>query len=533
MSMEKNLLNNEQIGAACDAVEEFLSGVKMDSRDALRTRLAVEETLLNYQERLGTDTAFSFKCSKRLGRPRIELSFSGERTDPFDLDDEESSEVMHGILAGMGFAPTWQYKNGQNLVIFTPRKKKHSQFLMLLLAVVLAVICGFGCQLLPDAVRTFLTEDLVGPIFNMFMGLISAVAGPMIFLSVTWGIFSIGDTATLGRIGKRMVGRFLIISALLGLITAVLYLPFFHVEASGSGGEFQFRELFQMILNIVPGNFFTPFTEGNPIQIIFVAVLIGIALLILGTKTSVAASLVEQLNYVVQLIMEGISSFVPVFVFCSIFNIILQGDWNVFRSAYKLVPLMILGCVVISAIYLAVVSARRKVNIVRLMKKILPAFMIGLTTDSSSAAFSTNVETCEKDLGISKKIVNFGVPLGQVIFKPAAIVLFLSVSLCMAESYDVPITISWIVSALLITVILASAAPPVPGGALTCYTVMCLQLGIPAEALAVAIALNMILEFVATAANMLCLQTELVELAGGLDMLDKDTLRQSKRKEDK
>ena len=533
MSMEKNLLNNEQIGAACDAVEEFLSGVKMDSKDALRTRLAVEETLLNYQQCLGQDAAFSFKCTKRLGRPRIELSFPGERADPFATDEEASSEVMRGIMAGMGFAPLWEYKNGLNLVIFTPRKKKPSQFLLLIIALALAVVCGLACQLLPAAARIFLAEDLIGPIFNMFMGLISAVAGPMIFLSVTWGIFSIGDTATLGRIGKRMVGRFLIISALLGLITAVLYLPFFHVEASGTGGEFQFRELFQMILDIVPGNFFTPFTEGNPIQIIFVAVLIGVALLILGTKTSVAASLVEQLNYVVQLIMEGISSFVPVFVFCSIFNIILQGDWDVFRSAYKLVPVMLLGCVVISAIYLAVVSIRRKVNVALLIKKILPAFLIGLTTDSSSAAFSTNVESCEKDLGISKKIVNFGVPLGQVIFKPAAIVLFLSVSLCMAESYDVPITINWIVSAVLITVILASAAPPVPGGALTCYTVMFLQLGIPAEALAVAIALNMILEFAATAVNMLCLQTELVELAGGLDMLNKDALRQSKRREDK
>ncbi len=77
----------------------------------------------------------------------------------------------------------------------------------------------------------------------------------------------------------------------------------------------------------------------------------------------------------------------------------------------------------------------------------------------------------------------------------------------------------------IISVILAIAAPPVPGAALTCYTILFMQLGIPTEAIAVVIALNVILEFVATAVNLFCLQTELVELSGSLQTLDVKKLR--------
>lgn len=72
----------------------------------------------------------------------------------------------------------------------------------------------------------------------------------------------------------------------------------------------------------------------------------------------------------------------------------------------------------------------------------------------------------------------------------------LIVVLAMAETYGVAITPIWMLTVFIISVILAIAAPPVPGAALTCYTILFMQLGIPTEAIAVVIALNVILEFV-------------------------------------
>ena len=86
----------------------------------------------------------------------------------------------------------------------------------------------------------------------------------------------------------------------------------------------------------------------------------------------------------------------------------------------------------------------------------------------------------------------------------------------------------WPLLVLLGAGVLAVAASPVPGGALTCYTMLFTQLNVATEAITIAITLNIIMDFVATAVNILCLQTELVELAGGLDMLDVEALRQRK-----
>ena len=516
-------LSNAGINTAADETEQFLSEANVDGKDILRIRLALEEALLNYQGALGENGSFFVRYVKRLGRLRIELSVPGLRYDPF-AGEEEGSEILRGILAGMGIAPVWQYKNGVSQIIFTPRKRKPSQILLLALSVVLAAVSGGICTLLPEYIRSFLSVQLITPIFNTFMGLLTAIAGPMIFLSVVWGVYSIGDTATLSKIGKRMILRFLLMSFLLALLAGAAMLPFFPLTGSG-GSSFDFSQLLQMVLDIVPGNFFTPFTQANPLQIIFVAVVIGLAMLVLGAKVSSVASFVEQSNSVIQLIMEAVSGMIPFFVFGSIFNMILSGSFSTLLQSSKLLPIMLLGHVLVCAVYLLLVCVRKRVSLPIFVKKVAPTFLIGLSTASSAAAYSTNVECCEKQLGIDRQIINFGIPLGQVVFMPGAAVIFLAAGLCMAEVYGVPISPTWLISALLITVVLAVAAPPVPGGGLTCYTMLFLQLNIPAEAVAITIALNVILEFFGTAVNLFCLQAELVELAGSLDRLDVETLR--------
>ena len=101
----------------------------------------------------------------------------------------------------------------------------------------------------------------------------------------------------------------------------------------------------------------------------------------------------------------------------------------------------------------------------------------------------------------------------------------MAISLCMAEIYAVNISPTWILTALIVSVILGIAAPPIPGGALTCFTMLFVQLNIPAEGIPTVIALNVLRDFFATACNIFTLQMEMVELAGDLNMLDYNKLR--------
>ena len=91
----------------------------------------------------------------------------------------------------------------------------------------------------------------------------------------------------------------------------------------------------QMALDIIPDNFLTPFTEGNPMQIVFLGALIGLALLVLGNRADTAAAVAGQANAVIQLIMEGVGFFVPFFIFCSIFQMMESGGIFMIARSYK------------------------------------------------------------------------------------------------------------------------------------------------------------------------------------------------------
>ena len=522
--MTKYELNLTNIDEASKTVTDFLSNEKVASKEVQRIRLSVEEILLKYLDSLNSGTSFEIVTAKRFRTLKIELVIAGDSIDPF-ADDDGGGTILNNLLSNFGLAPTWRYKNGKNIITFTAKKqKKLSQILQIGIAILAAIVFGGLCLILPDSVSTFITSDLVTPVFNTFMGLLSAISGPIIFLSVVWGICGIGDMATFGKIGKKMIGRFLLVSIIVGAAMTVLFALMFQTSAIG-GAAFEFSDLYEMILDIIPSNLFAPFIEGNSLQIIFIAIIVGLTMLFLGNRIPIMINVVDQLNVVMQTIMSAVSSFIPFFVFGSIFNMIVGGNLLSVAKSYKLILVMLLGDLILMVAYLLLVSVRKKVAPTVLLKKLMPTYIIGLTTASAVAAYQTNISTCEKKLGVDKKLIDIGIPLGQVIFMPGAIVLFVAAAFGMAETYGVAITPIWMLTAFIISVILAIAAPPVPGAALTCYTVLFMQLGIPTEAIAVVIALNVILEFVATAVNLFCLQTELVELSGALQTLKTEVLR--------
>lgn len=91
--------------------------------------------------------------------------------------------------------------------------------------------------------------------------------------------------------------------------------------------------------------------------------------------------------------------------------------------------------------------------------------------------------------------------------------------------YGTPITVPWLVTLAIIAFILSIAMPPLPGTTISCHVLVLAQLGIPAEAIAVVIAFDALVDRMSTPTNISMLQMELIQVAGSLDLLDTDTLR--------
>ncbi len=346
----------------------------------------------------------------------------------------------------------------------------------------------------------------------------------MIFLSVAWGVYGIGDAATLGRIGKKMMLGY----AGNTIAVCAFCVGFFPVLGPGmstsAGSEGHFSSIAELILGIFPSTIVEPFATGNTLQIIFMGIIIGIALLYLGRQTSSVAKAIEEVNLLVQFLMEIISRMVPFVIFLVIINMIWSGSINVMISSWKLIAVLLVAFVAVAAAYFIVISIWRKVSIVVLIKKSIPTFLVALTTASSAAAFSSNVDTCEKKFGIDSSLIRFGIPLGMVMHKPVAAVYNLLLVFFFAEKFGVTCSVSWIVVAVLISSIIAIATPPIPGGGAVAYTIIFAQMGIPSDALAMALALDIITDFLITAFEMLVLPMALVSISSGLGMIDRESL---------
>ena len=521
--MEKYILTNDNINSICDDIEKSLANFQVERHEALRIKLMLEEELLAYQSHFGTTATCIVRCIKRISFIKVEVIIPGESYNPFEKIDEED-ELTRSLLAGIGIVPTRSYKLGNNRIIFTAKKKPLSDTTKIIFAIILSIIAGSGLSFLPKDAYTGINDYFLTPTTNSLMGLISAVSGPLIFCSVLGSICSMGNLENFGKIGskiiKTIIGRMLFINCLVAGAGFFIY----NIELS-NGGNVNFSQVLDLIYGIVPSNLFEPFINGNTMQLIFIAVMVGLAMLALSTKVNIVFNLVEQISSIIQTIMTGLSSAMPILIFLLFTCMLSNGNLEMILDSWKLLTISIFMMAIFYVVNFLQIAFRKKVSPVLLFKKVFPTFIILLTTASSSAAFTTNTKDAVKKLGIHKQMVEFGIPLGQVLFMPDILFVLFGMEITFATSCGIPITIPWLLIGFLTNLIVAFAVPPIPGGMLMGLTVVFTQLGIPLEMMGIALAICSITDFPGTAINGSGWQLTLIEVADELDMLDHDVLQ--------
>lgn len=523
--MEQYLFSNSSIDLACEEVGKFLASADVERREALRIKLTLEEVLLKYQSKFGEEAAFRVRCVKRFSSIKVETIVPGESYDPLNQESEED-DVIRNLLAGIGLTPAWSYRSGKNYIVFVPKKKPLSGTVKMLLAIALAVVAGAALNLLPDRIAAGANDYVLTPATNAFLGLISAVSGPLIFLSVLGSICSMGNMETLGKIGSKTIQVILLYMTTISVLMTAFGGLFYHVELGG-GGESDFSQVLNLIYGIIPSNLFEPFLTGNALQLIFISVMVGLAMLVLSSRVGGVFQLVEQFRSIVQTMMSGLSSMLPVLIFVLFTGMISSGNLDALLNSWKIVAVIVLLVVVFYVINLMRIAITKKISPALLFKKAWPTLMISLTTASSAAAFGTNTRDAAEKFGMDKKLVEFGIPIGQVLFRPGGMIELFCLELSFAKLCGIPITLPWLMIALLTNPLLSFAIPPIPGGALMGYTIAFTQLGIPMEVMGVALAVGTIVDFPTTACNVSGWQLAMIDVADSLGMLDSETLHKN------
>ena len=513
-------LDEEAIVEITEFMDSWLKEHKVRSKN--RTVFMLESMLLDIRAHYGEARDVTVSILKKLGRKFIKVVYEGDEFNP--TGNEEASHQTQLFLANMGFVPSWSYKDKRNEIILEIPRNHLKDETFLLLAFVGSVLIGFAGPILPEVVKSFVSEYILGTVSDIFMSLLGVFAGILIFFSILSGVCGMESIADLSKKGKYMISRTLLAGIYASVICGLIMIPFFHFSYGKSDGNSGAKEIYSMIKDIIPSDPISPFLNGNMLQICLIAVLTGSVIIMLGNRVDQIRELVLQGNTLLISVVELVCRLLPLYIFADLTRLFWENGLGIIITTWKPILLCVAANAFIALFKLIKISIRYKTKVSVLFKKVYPSFMIGLTTASSMAAYGTSLEINETKLGIDPGYSSFATPLKNQIHALNSVLGFIISFYFLAEYSGISINTFWFVNVWIVVFLISPAIPPVSGGTLICIGIMLNEFGIPNSCLSIAATLMLLLDFFMTSSKIIVVHMEEVEEADHLGLLDKKIL---------
>ena len=514
--MEVYKLNNETIDMLSDKLGEMYASVGSTKKEIMRARLLLEEALLKYQTRIGEDVELTFRSYRIFGQYRFCVRLRTLSFDPFTVEENPMAFMIRSLINDFeGTMPTWKYRNLENEIVFTVRKKNVvGSLTKISIAVAVALVLGIAARLLlsKSALSTVVT-DYIDPLSDVYAGLFCVMAVLQTFFAILMSIVHIGDMASVGAIGGRIMRRFFSISAIAVAVLTLPILPFFKLSGVGTFNVAA-KSIYDILIGFIPTNLVSPFLNFDSVHIMIIGAMFGFSLLTMGQKGSALTEVFDECNVVSILTNNFLNKFIFLYVGLKVFAITTTGDFVRLAGAGKMVIFILIAELLLLVFYTVYALLKSKMTFGEFVTVVSPTTLVCLSSANFGAAFSTVFDSL-LGAGVDEDTANISVNLGSVFFQPACTVVFVFSSFFMASAYGVQITVTWIIMALLLSIILVGAMPNIPGASVSVITLLYAQLGIPSEGLSLMIAINAVLQFITVAVDAWCLQSEILCLNAG------------------
>ncbi|MBQ9437127.1 MAG: dicarboxylate/amino acid:cation symporter, partial [Lachnospiraceae bacterium] len=507
----------EKIPGAVDQIKKRLRAQKLPGQSVTQAILSAEEilvALMDNAQACGVEDTVSIFMSSFLGNTELHFIAAGDPVDLHEsfmapiagMDDPEDAELLEikDRLWRRLFGDHLQIKNTgkKNTVIFRVKKSPYAQ----LIYTVLALLAGVGAGILLKAaagpeVSQMISENVFAPIYTVFMNALKMIVAPLVFCSIASSIADFSDIRSLGRIAARVVGFYLLTSFLaicVGLVTSMIFpigdpslASVVSVEAAQSTlskGEGVTISIIDTLIGAVPTDIISPFQNSNMLQIIFMAVILGLTASAFARKYPALREGLIMMNAVFSKITSVLVSFIPLVVLCSMAKMMIGMEFSSLANVVVWIPVVYFGDVMMICVYMILLLVIGRLNPIRFLGKYYPAMISAFTLAASNPALPSSIKQCE-ELGVDKKVYSFSLPLGATINMDGSCISLMVSSLFMARIFGLPINGSVLMSLLIAIMVLSVGSPGVPGGNLVCLALLIPQIGVPAEAISLILGL--------------------------------------------
>ncbi len=332
--------------------------------------------------------------------------------------------------------------------------------------------------------------EVVQPMGDLFIRLLVLAAIPLVFFNLLAGLTALTDLRTFGRLAGKIMSYYVVtdlIALSLGIGAMALLRPGVGMQLTeqveGSVGEVP--SIGEVLLGMIPQNVFRAFAEGNVVQIVVIAVLFGLATLMVKGEardrlTTVYADLAALLRRLVDLILLtaplGIGALMAVTV--GRYGTALLGPMTRFLlGVYAAQLIVLLGYMMLLRLF----TDRRPLDF---LLRSGPLWATTTATTSSLASLTVSLETAER-MRLPRSLYSFTLPLGAQLNKDGTSVMLGAVLLFTAQAAGVQFTPSSFISILLIGLLLSEGSGGIPGGGFVIALIYVQAFNLPIEIAAI------------------------------------------------
>ena len=376
----------------------------------------------------------------------------------------------------------------------------------------LGIIAGILCNLIlnPETVQNFFLIRLFDIGGNLFLNLFKMIVIPVVLISMILGVVSMNNPELLGRIGGKTLFWFAS-TTLISSAMGIFFATFFRI---GQGTALQLPQdvsvnlsgkvhsITETLINMVPSNMFQSVVESNMLQIIVIALILGIALAKISEKVPNLLTFLKEVDALNLSIVNLILDIAPVGVFCLLAHTFSCFGFRVLLPLSKYI-LCFLGvsALLMFVIYPLLLFLIAKVSPFRFYRKMFPVMLLAFSTSSSNAVLPTNIKTLDEKVGVSKNISTFILSLGATINMNGTAIMQCCAAILIAQLYQIPLSLVQIIEIIGMTLVASIGTAGMPSAGVLMLGLVLQSVGLPVSGIALILGVDRIVDMFRTVVN--------------------------------
>jgi Na+/H+-dicarboxylate symporter len=345
------------------------------------------------------------------------------------------------------------------------------------------------------------------PIGDLFLNGIKMLIVPLIFISLVSGVTSLRDMSTMGRLSFKTLALYLgttAVAIIIGLALAAVFQPGVGIDL-GSAKAVSAAEspsLVTTLVGLVPANPVAAFAQGNVLQIIVFAILFGLAITLAGDAAKPVKVFMDSLAEVFYKFTGIIISFAPYGVFALITWVAGTYGFELLAPLAKVIGVVYLGCLIHAVVvYAGLIKFVARLNPVRYVQGVIEPAIVAFSSTSSAGTLPITMMSAERNLGVSRGVSSFVLPLGTTINMDGTALYQGVCALFVAQAYGIDLGLAQYATIVLTATLASIGTAGVPGAGLIMLSLVLTSVGLPLEGVAIIAGIDRILDMARTSVN--------------------------------